>query len=271
MSDDEKLDEIAEKFLQSGNNFHVQVVKRFRDAGWTVRVSPYYLDSYSEKPREIDLIVEKEFQWTGMPIMHPFSIMVRLYVECKYLPSDTASMFWFDDKDNRLAKEVLISLGYFTEHSQFTSQHHYIASGAKVAKLFASEKKKNAEQEPFYKALSQCLNATIAMRQLDSIVPRPTYERAGTLHMPVIVVNSLENVYKVDFADDLQNGARPSKVEGPFLLEVTYAHRNERGGTTDEHFLVDVVSAEVLDDFFGVLEEDAWAFMNAVDYSKDQY
>ena len=56
----------AETFVQeSSNNFHSKVVRSFRDNEWHTLVSPYYLDSLTDKPREIDLITEKSLTRRG--------------------------------------------------------------------------------------------------------------------------------------------------------------------------------------------------------------
>ena len=43
---------------KSGNGFHARVVKLLRNDNWTVLVSPYYSDNFTDKPREIDVIAE---------------------------------------------------------------------------------------------------------------------------------------------------------------------------------------------------------------------
>ncbi len=55
------------------------------------------LDQSQQKARELDLVVEK-----SIPINNSFGarqgdIVVRLFVECKYVPR--YSVFWFKDKN----------------------------------------------------------------------------------------------------------------------------------------------------------------------------
>ena len=54
----EELDIAKEIIAKSGNNFHSKVVERFRASGWSVSISPYYLDGSTNKAREIDLVAE---------------------------------------------------------------------------------------------------------------------------------------------------------------------------------------------------------------------
>jgi hypothetical protein len=44
---------------RSGNNFHCKVVNYLRSRNWHVSISPWYVDSSTDKPRELDLIAEK--------------------------------------------------------------------------------------------------------------------------------------------------------------------------------------------------------------------
>ena len=94
----------VEKIMEkSGNSFHARVVKLLRDQKWTVLVSPYYSDNFTDKPREIDIIAERKFDindfisdWLG-------TLNVRLFIECKYINGKT--VFWFDEKDKAKATE----------------------------------------------------------------------------------------------------------------------------------------------------------------------
>jgi hypothetical protein len=56
---------------RSGHAQHSRVVNLLRGDGWSVVVSPYYSDNFSDKPREIDIIAEKAFSydhaWHGVP------------------------------------------------------------------------------------------------------------------------------------------------------------------------------------------------------------
>jgi hypothetical protein len=52
-----------EIIIESGNRFHCEVATFFRDNGWTVLLSPYYVDNATDKVREIDLICEKAWQF----------------------------------------------------------------------------------------------------------------------------------------------------------------------------------------------------------------
>jgi hypothetical protein len=123
-----------------------------------------------------------------------------------------------------------------------------------VAKLFADDKSKGAENEVFFKALNQSLNSTIYYRNKSSIITNEKYPKIlKTLHYPVIICNSFENLFGVmmDTEDD------PYSLESNFVMEVNYAHPTSTGSGMDEYFLLDVVDFTQMDEFLAVVEKDA--------------
>ena len=103
--------EVSDLIKNSGNNFHAKVARWLSDNGWHVIVSPYYMDQTQNKARKIDLIAEK--LW---PVINDFNqktgdIAVRLYVECKFVPSYSA--FWFADKNIKSALKLVCSSGNY--------------------------------------------------------------------------------------------------------------------------------------------------------------
>ncbi len=80
-------EDIEHLIKKSGNTFHARVARWFKDKGWHLVVSPYYMDQTQVKAREMDLIAEKLWPAVdnrGRPSGH---VAVRLFIECKYLPS----------------------------------------------------------------------------------------------------------------------------------------------------------------------------------------
>src|SRR3989304_4244472 len=85
----QELDKVKVIIDQSGNTFHCKVLKYLQEKGWIVLISPYYNDNVSSKPREIDLIAEKEFNVED-GLRTPFrTVKVKLFIECKYIPQKT--------------------------------------------------------------------------------------------------------------------------------------------------------------------------------------
>jgi hypothetical protein len=238
----------------SGNTFHAKVAKWLRDDGWHIRVSPYYMDQSQNKAREIDLIAEKS--WPIQDMFNRFlgDVVVRLFVECKFVP--THAVFWFTDKDVVAAKKHVCSTGSFRRDNIYTDKHHYLAQNKKVAKLFASESGKGQDFEPFYKALNQVLNAQVSLGdQLTAIHDLSGRSRGKQIliNYPVVVCNSFDRTYGLDF----YGGSAPEQITENFLLEVQYAYIDRSGQQRDDYFLVDFVEFDKLQKLTEAITRDA--------------
>jgi hypothetical protein len=249
MANDKKLSikQIVEK---SGNSFHSRVVKLLRDEGWSVLVSPYYSDNFTEKPREIDIIAEKKFDvkdfisdWLG-------TLNVRLFIECKYINNDI--VFWFDNKDVRKATErIMHDTGMEDPSKNITIQQHHYYADISVAKLFASEKTRSEDNDVISKAINQNLNATVYYRnkrdlKIVEASPRGYIDKVLKLvYYPLIVVNSFDNFHYTTIGDD--DEVKP--ITEPFPLEVNYAYTDKDRNGHNEYFLIDVINIEKLPEF----------------------
>ncbi|MBC6436265.1 hypothetical protein FM036_45985 [Nostoc sp. HG1] len=248
-----KVEEIINK---SGNSFHCKAIKYLKEKGWQTLVSPYYMDGATNKPREIDLIAEKVFTNKGRISDAARAVVIKLFIECKYIPQ--SNVFWFSERDHVSAKQWVIDNTPLRADNIFTNYHHYLASECrKVAKLFSGESRQNTENEVIYKALNQSLNAMVYLR--DQKPSQKSLEQAGvayrilrTIEMPVILCNSFADFYRVDM-EDLGDSR---SIDANFQLEVNYAYINQDKSHKAEYFLIDIVAFDKLDDFLGVLEDD---------------
>jgi len=254
--------QIQELIDSSGNNFHAKVAQWFVADGWDIQISPYYLDPTQQKAREIDLIAEKSWPYRNGFNQHQGYVLVRLYIECKYVPAH--AVFWFADKSKREAEDLVHSFDGFTPNNMYTSKHHYLAQGDRVAKLFSSGQSKQQEADLFYKALNQILSAYVAFRHQ----PAAPESRAGKLHgkvvtmaFPVVVCSSFKNVFAVDFLGQLQT----SPQDQNFQLEVRYAYGESSSSPRNEYFLVDFASYDNLAQFTQSINDDveAASYLNA--------
>lgn len=254
-------EEVASIVNESGNSFHCRVANYLESQSWHIQVSPYYLDGSSNKPREIDLIAEKSWEHSDYFSGQQGTINVKLFIECKYIPQ--TSVFWFGQKDIPSTREWLTCNTPLRENNIFLDKHHYLSSNAQVAKLFASKKLRNMENEAIYKALNQSLNSMVYLRDRQSIIPAP---RGGgsnilaTLEMPVIVCNSFERFYSTSI-----NGNQDTrKISDNFQLEVNYAYIDQNGNNRDEFFLIDVVDFNRLGKYLDLVESDKDAIENVI-------
>ena len=245
--------EVQQIIRRSGNHFHSQVVRLLRGKAWKVLVSPYYSDSFTDKPREVDIIAIKSFDlqdtWGDK-----FGIIdVRLFIECKYINGE--SVFWFDEKDmERAIQRTMVDTG-MDEPQKNTAirKHHYLAN-IPVAKLFASSRRFGDEYDLWHKAINQGLNAMVYYQDIYNLIPKSEWEARNTLHYlsyPIIICSSFEGLHQKDMKDE----AILEKISDPFQLEVNYAYVDRKGDSHRRYFLIDVVSIEKLGEFLSILEK----------------
>lgn len=236
----ETKEEKAQKIINtSGNGFHYKVVDFFRSIGWSVLVSPYYTDNYSEKPREIDLFAEKDFSLDDCFGHNVGYIKIKLFIECKYLSKE--NVFWFDKKDYDRAVTKVISSTPLGDPKQWsmTKNHHYLKD-SEVAKVFASDK--SDDNDVFYKATTQCLHAMIGnFRQPNVIAISPRATCRTVLNYPIIICNDFTKMFK-------SKDSKPKQIHDNFQIEMNYAYTDYSGKNQREYFIIDIVSFDKIND-----------------------
>lgn len=238
----------------SGNSFHAKVARWFSNDGWTTSISPYYMDQSQQKARELDLIVEKAWPINGSFGDVRGEVVIRLFVECKFVPG--YAVFWFTEKNHTAVEEMVCSSGTFRSNNTYTSKHHYLASGDRVAKLFSSSNSRGQEVEPFYKALNQALNGLVSLRNQASqasLNNRRADRVLAVLDFPVVVCSSFAKLYAADFDGRYET----EQLLDNFQLEVQYAYVEQSGRSRDELFLLDFVEYDRLAQFVTAIQEDA--------------
>lgn len=251
------LDKVKELIDRSGHSFHAKVARWFASKDWHVTVSPYYMDQAQNKAREIDLIAERlsKIDDSRRGVSH--DLVIRLYIECKYIASP--SVFWFSNKDKKLAEDLVCKDSIFRPKSEYTKRHHYISSCESVAKLFSTSNVKGTEREPFYNALNQVLNGLISMPSRPpfySTLMKEVRPDCYFFEFPVIVCSSFDKIYSVPFND---SGAEPELITDNFQLEIRYAYFDLNKNVHSKYFLIDIVEFNKLENFVRLLdiEEDA--------------
>jgi hypothetical protein len=123
-----------------------------------------------------------------------------------------------------------------------------------VAKLVADKREKGAENELFYKALNQSLNATVYFRGGESILPSDQQRYTlCSITYPVIICNSFDNLYRVEIEPE----GDPSKIRENFQLEVNYAFIDPNRQSRNEYFLIDILDFSLIDTFLKAIKEDS--------------
>jgi len=246
--------EVSKIINDSGNTFHASVARWLYDQKWHVVVSPYYMDHTHNKAREIDLVAEKLWPIKDRQGQHIDNVAVRLFIECKYFSSH--SVLWFAEKDLKSAKELVCSNGNYRSNNMYTDEHHYLTQSHKVAKIFSTRPNKSPENDPFYKALNQVLNAMVSMRRKAVTVPREKKSYVKTsiiIEFPVVVCSSFNQTYKVDFYTE----SDPELIKDNFQLEIRYAYFERSNRKRDDYFLIDFVEFDQIDKFTDAISNDA--------------
>jgi hypothetical protein len=248
--------EITELIQSSGNNFHAKVARWFADHEWHVEISPYYMDQSQSKAREIDLIVEKNIApVTNFSSGKKADIVVRLFIECKFVAQH--SVFWFVKKNKDAALKLVCKHNYFEKNNSYTNKHHYLTN-ENVAKVFTSaNSNKNNENDPFYKALNQALNSMVSMLgrrvSIPSIVNARHQVQTIVLEFPVVICHSFDKLFSVEFFSE----SLPKPIDENFQLEVQYAYIDITNNPRNDYFLIDFISFEKIEKFVNTVEDDA--------------
>jgi hypothetical protein len=249
----------------SGNSFQCKVANYFRDNGWTVLFSPYYVDASTDKSRESDLIVEKSF-----PVAKYFvgaatrSVRLRLFVECKYVTEGAGAVFWMDPMDSMKARNLVFSRPPFSPDHPRHREQHYLHTDDSVAKLFASSPKKGVEENDLiFRALNQCLNGYIYNQGRSSMISLSRNEETTPLDYPMIIYSSFDHFYSTNVAFP----GDPTPIEKNFLLEVDYAYLSSAGAAKRAYFLVDTVDFNKIDAFIDSMQIE----MDAATYMLEQH
>ena len=173
------------------------------------------MDAATDKAREIDIIAERVYnieRWHTQQVDR--AIVVRLYIECKYIVQDV--VFWFDDLDVEHAM-ACINKKVFTANNYDTQSHHYLAKPRSVAKLLASAQARNEENDPMFRALNQCLNGRIYHNRRTLTVDTKQFTILTSLHYPVIMCSGFEKFHRVEVT---AQPSKPLRIIESFLLDV---------------------------------------------------
>lgn len=221
-------------------------------------LSPYYVDNATGRAREIDLLCERLWEFRD-PHNRSASRLLRmqLLVECKYIPEETSTVFWFDKGDRAQTRELIAtSVPPLKGQSPINEHHYYTVRTPGVAKLFASDFRRGEEKEPIYMALNQSLGALIQLAGFPPLTTQQATEVEFTVtpRYPVIVCSSFDRFRRTDL-----KGADPLHLNDNFLMEVNYAFSNSANRPLQKYALIDVVSWKLIDQFLRDLDTEAEA------------
>ena len=135
-----------------------------------------------------------------------------------------------------------------------------------VAKIFDSGNGKSNENEVFFKASTQCLNALLGnLRQPSIIQESPRLDCFATVNYPIIVCNKYDQLFKSE-----KN--TPIQISDMFQLEMNYAYTDNSGNNKREYFLIDIVDFDQIPELIKEIEEkDIAAISEKAQWDNDSY
>lgn len=233
------MEQEKDKFLsiiqKSGHDFHLKVSNFLKEAGWEITNSPHYNDPDSDKSREIDIEAKKEYTVTYDSFdKRGEKIIVKLYIECKYIKSPV--VFWFKEKNKEKAIELAKDNLIMEDKPDYAGENHHYVEGSAAAELWQQE-----NNDIIADAKHKVLKALIVSQNDNS----EYYE----IKYPIIVVNNLELLAKREAGEK-----NYSEINNNFQIEINYSYKDNKKNDIKKYFLIDLVSYNLLADFLRELE-----------------
>lgn len=255
-------------FEGSGNILTFKATGELVRGGWTVLPSAYYSDDFTDKPREIDLIASKIFEIKSMypPYRVQHRICIRLFIECKYLPTNYG--FWFGGRDEERISQMLKSrvklLGHDFNPDNHVARHHYY-SNLLFAKAHDRPNASNQDKDLVFNAITQVLNSEIYFRgsNVNALLVQLPGARHHVVDYTVVLINDLS--YCKSLQLDEHDHVKVGEITDNFIYEVNYSYpalKSAGGGI--EYSLVDFISLDKLKDFFHSIEQDVGLFRDKI-------
>lgn len=237
---------------QSGNDFHYEVADFLETNGWPTQRSPYYVDLATQKSREIDIIARRRYQLRDIFGHNQAEILIRLFIECKYLKPNVAVALNFVPKDVHAARDLAKNNNILRpgdEHflgdrsQQFSPVHHYIDC-EEVVKNWAC----GGSEDILYKGWEQALHAMIYYQHHQ-------HEHIYAIDYPVIMVSSFKNVSRRDW---INKSSSPVLEDFQIAVDYSYPIFSKTGEmpSVTKYFLIDVVSFQNLSSFLDKLQKN---------------
>lgn len=252
-----KKDPVKELIEKSGHDLSFQVKDVLEANGWRVKVSPYYTDIATGKPREIDVVAERTWEVSDDFFRKTTAkLTIRLFIECKHLKETV--IFWLDEKRMRaaidLAKDNVLLRGKEDHYLQDTSTvprkiHHYVEN-QEAAKTWS----KSGNNDAIYDGVNGSIHSLLFFEEHEGGGPY-------TIDYPIILV---EPEPQADLL--VKNGSGPeyTAASDDLQLEIDYAVRNTKGVSEKRYFLVDVVRLDALNAFLKKIEGNDAAILRRI-------
>jgi hypothetical protein len=251
----------------------------FKTKRWKVDISPYYIDLITGKSREINIIAQQKWSVVEQFRRRRADILIRLFIECKYILPTVSLYFNFIDNDRNLAESLARNNNILRKDDYSLVQnmskdppriHHYLQE-SEVAKSCACVGARG-NKDIFFGAWEQALHALLYFRDQSSqqrFAPVDEDFKSDPLYIidyPIVVINSFDTSFKRDL-----NFKAPIPITNNFLWSVDYSYtvvsRNQQQFHKRNDFFIDITSFPTLEEFLANLERsDIEIFKDTVWY-----
>jgi len=250
---DQKLEEAIKK---SGNNLHIKVANFFINQGWKTKLSTYYIDDTTNKPREIDIMAQKIF-----PIpddTRAEELRVNLLIECKHFNEEIA--LWMYDRITDFT--VLNSHDInpiLLQQNGVAEKHHYL-NQQQLGWLYDMGKNTKDNQEFMFNAIIQPVKSLTFFRD--------KYPMGKALHYAICVYEGIPGIYKIKSLADTNN-LQQLQPEPFVTVGLNYSYKSSVNGNLQTGpYCVDFVHFDKLLDYLKLITSECVGIKDILAFEK---
>jgi len=197
------------------------------------RNKPSYVDVVKQKSREIDIVAQKKWSVVENITRQRANIVVRLFVECKWIRPTDSFHFHFIENDRNLAASLARNNNVLRNREYPSLEdmdkeppriHHYLQV-AEVTKNCDIDRSKGGNRDDYFDAWEQALHALLYSKNQS---PRRRFapvdvecrdEPTQIIDYPVVVVNSFATFFKRDW-----QSKSSTPLKDNFIWSVDYSY-----------------------------------------------
>lgn len=222
----------------------MRVINRLEHLEWDVEISAYYYDDTTNKPRECDIIAQKEIQVKPIgPVVDKFKVF--LFIECKHFKGEVAFRMHQSHPEAKAMKDIksaIIIYDINKEKALKNINHHYLWQ-KNIAKLYDSVD----EEKNIFNAITQSVKSLTFFKER---------QPEKGLYYPVVVYSGIDGIYPIDSTDlSLLQTLTPEKY---LILGLNYSYRSVVSGFLEtQYFLIDFVHESEFINYLQTISRDA--------------
>lgn len=258
------MNEALKKAIEeSGNRLHLRVANLLVKEGWTVQLSPYYVDELTATPREIDIIASRRVSVNNTFGNEKDHFWIHLVIECKRLTKATAFYEFrnqrpFDPID--AIRKGDLNRSEIIDNMSFAQNHHYVQRSS-TARLYELERGETASAtDEVYKSITQAVKALIFQEY--GFKGRP---EGRALYYPVVIYNGIDGIWSL--AGSPEPNVEASELKKTSLYALQYAYRDMgNSNIRKEWFIVDFVHENALPKLLEDIAKDRKGLIGGMEF-----